>query len=567
LTNLRISLAQINTSVGDIYGNVDKILFYLHEARKLESDIVAFPELAITGYPPEDLLHKEQFIKSNTVAMQQIVQASKDIIVIFGFADFDGSTLYNSSALAFDSKIIGVHRKHLLPNYGVFDEQRYFSRGDTCDVFKINNTKIAMNICEDIWSDSGPLNSQSQKGASIIININASPFHINKRVIREQTIIDQAIKNNVQIAYVNQVGGQDELVFDGSSMIVDNKGEIKSRANQFNEELMTTDISITDSLSINSDNDTDTFHIPKLISKKNTNMPVKLTDPIAPIEEIYQALILGTRDYVHKSGFKKVIIALSGGIDSSLVAAIAVKSFGRDNVIGISMPSEFSSEGSKTDAYKLSENLGIKIETIPIHDIFNVMQKSLIPIFSNLPWDVTEENIQSRIRGNIIMALSNKFKSMVLTTGNKSEMAVGYATIYGDMAGGFSVIKDVPKLKVYELCNHINSEKEIIPLSIIKKPPSAELRHNQQDTDSLPPYEILDAILEEYVENDSSYEDIITAGFDTNIVSKIINLVDKTEYKRRQSAPGVKITNKNFGRDRRIPINNKYSPFKAKDTY
>ncbi len=571
MATLRISLAQINTSVGDISGNVDKIVFYLQEARKLESDIVAFPELAITGYPPEDLLHRSQFLKSNIVAMQQIVKESKDIVVIFGFADSDGSNLYNSAALAFNSKIIGVHRKHLLPNYGVFDEQRYFSSGNTCDVFKIDDTKIAINICEDIWSDNGPLNTQSNNGASLIININASPFHIDKRITREKTIINQAIKNNVQIAYVNQVGGQDELVFDGSSMIVDNNGKIKSRASQFSEDLITHDVNIKNPKSITTDidNDKNTFYIPKYISEKSTNITTKLTNPIAPIEEIYQALVIGTQDYVYKSGFKKVIIALSGGIDSSLVAAIAVESFGKDNVTGISMPSEFSSEGSKTDAYKLSENLGINIKTIPINDIFNLMQKSLQPMFNNLPWDVAEENIQSRIRGNIIMALSNKFNSMVLTTGNKSEMAVGYATIYGDMAGGFSVIKDVPKLKVYELCNHINNKegKEIIPSSIIDKPPSAELRHNQQDTDSLPPYEILDAILEEYIENDSSYEDIINSGFDANVVSKIINLVDKTEYKRRQSAPGVKITNKNFGRDRRIPITNKYSPFESKDTY
>ena len=571
MATLRISLAQINTSVGDISGNVDKIQFYLQEARKLESDIVAFPELAITGYPPEDLLHRSQFLKSNIVAMQQIVKESKDIVVIFGFADSDGSNLYNSAALAFNSKIIGVHRKHLLPNYGVFDEQRYFSSGNTCDVFKIDDTKIAINICEDIWSDNGPLNTQSNNGASLIININASPFHIDKRITREKTIINQAVKNNVQIAYVNQVGGQDELVFDGSSMIVDNNGKIKSRASQFSEDLITHDVNIKNPKSITTDidNDQNTFYIPKYISEKSTNITTKLTNPIPPIEEIYQALVIGTQDYVHKSGFKKVIIALSGGIDSSLVAAIAVESFGKDNVTGISMPSEFSSEGSKTDAYKLSENLGINIKTIPINDIFNLMQKSLQPMFNNLPWDVAEENIQSRIRGNIIMALSNKFNSMVLTTGNKSEMAVGYATIYGDMAGGFSVIKDVPKLKVYELCNHINNKegKEIIPSSIIDKPPSAELRHNQQDTDSLPPYEILDAILEEYIENDSSYEDIINSGFDANVVSKIINLVDKTEYKRRQSAPGVKITNKNFGRDRRIPITNKYSPFELKDTY
>ena len=571
MATLRISLAQINTSVGDISGNVDKIVFYLQEARKLESDIVAFPELAITGYPPEDLLHRSQFLKSNIVAMQQIVKESKDIVVIFGFADSDGSNLYNSAALAFNSKIIGVHRKHLLPNYGVFDEQRYFSSGNTCDVFKIDDTKIAINICEDIWSDNGPLNTQSNNGASLIININASPFHIDKRITREKTIINQAVKNNVQIAYVNQVGGQDELVFDGSSMIVDNNGKIKSRASQFSEDLITHDVNIKNPKSITTDidNDKNTFYIPKYISEKSTNITTKLTNPIAPIEEIYQALVIGTQDYVYKSGFKKVIIALSGGIDSSLVAAIAVESFGKDNVTGISMPSEFSSEGSKTDAYKLSENLGINIKTIPINDIFNLMQKSLQPMFNNLPWDVAEENIQSRIRGNIIMALSNKFNSMVLTTGNKSEMAVGYATIYGDMAGGFSVIKDVPKLKVYELCNHINNKegKEIIPSSIIDKPPSAELRHNQQDTDSLPPYEILDAILEEYIENDSSYEDIINSGFDANVVSKIINLVDKTEYKRRQSAPGVKITNKNFGRDRRIPITNKYSPFESKDTY
>ena len=570
MSTLRISLAQINTSVGDIYGNVEKIKNYIAMGRNLESDIIAFPELSITGYPPEDLLLKPQFIKSNIAAMNEIVEDSKNIVVVFGFVDSDKSILYNSAALAFDTELIGTHRKHLLPNYGVFDEERYFAKGNACDVFDIAGTKIAISVCEDIWSEFGPTTIQALNGSSLIININASPFHINKRVTREKIIIGQALKNNTSIAYVNQIGGQDELVFDGSSIIVDHTGKVKSRASQFNEELLTYDLIINKKNPPSSSRifkTSKTFLIPTSISQKSQTIPTRLIDPISSIEEIYQALIIGTQDYVHKSSFEKVIIALSGGIDSSLVAAIAVEAFGKENVTGISMPSKFSSENSKTDAYELAKNLGIAIETISIHNMFNTMQNTLSPLFKNLGWDVTEENMQSRIRGNITMALSNKFNSMVLTTGNKSEMAIGYTTIYGDMAGGFAVIKDVPKLKVYELCNHINnkSDKEIIPSSIINKPPSAELRYDQKDSDSLPAYEVLDAILEEYIENDASYEDIIKLGFDENIVFEIIKLVDKTEYKRRQSAPGVKITNKNFGRDRRMPITNKYYPFGLKD--
>ena len=570
MSTLRISLAQINTSVGDIYGNVKKIKSYIDMGRNLGSDIIAFPELSITGYPPEDLLLKPQFIESNIAAMNEIVQYSKNIVVVFGFVDSDKSILYNSAALAFNANLISTHRKNLLPNYGVFDEERYFSKGNSCDVFDIDGIKIAISVCEDIWSDIGPTNIQSINGAALVININASPFHINKRVTREKIITDQAIKNNISIAYVNQIGGQDELVFDGSSIIVDNTGKIKSRASQFNEELLTYDFIINKTTTPTPSEilkTSKTFLIPTSISQKSQTIPNRLVSPISSIEEIHQALIIGTQDYVHKSGFEKVIIALSGGIDSSLVAAIAVEAFGKENVTGISMPSKFSSENSKTDAYELAKNLDISIETIPIHNMFNTMQDSLSSLFNNLDWDVTEENMQSRIRGNITMALSNKFNSMVLTTGNKSEMAVGYATIYGDMAGGFAVIKDVPKLKVYELCKHINnkSDSEIIPSSVINKPPSAELRYDQKDSDSLPAYEVLDAILKEYIENDTSYEDIIKLGFDENTIFEIIKLVDRTEYKRRQSAPGVKITNKNFGRDRRMPITNKYYPFGLKD--
>ena len=469
-----------------------------------------------------------------------------------------------------------TYQKIHLPNYGVFDEERYFASGNTCAVFTINGTKVGVNVCEDIWYSKGPATVQRAAGAELIVNINGSPFHAGKRQDRESMLIERATDHGLFIAYVNQVGGQDELVFDGSSVVIDPEGKVISRGKSFEEDLVICDIDITPLRQARERNSQE-FQVDGLenIGKpiheyisEETNQPKKTFSsknikPSSHIEEVRKALVLGTRDYVNKSGFQKVLIALSGGIDSSLVAAIAAEALGPNNVVGVSMPSAFSSVGSETDAIKLAKNIGIQIESIPISKIVDSMELALKDQFRDTNWGVAEENIQSRIRGNLIMAMSNKFGWMVLTTGNKSEMSVGYATIYGDMAGGFSVIKDVPKLMVYDLCRHINetSPSAVIPQTVIDKPPSAELRPDQKDTDTLPDYEILDPILEAYVERDSSFREIVADGFESETVANIIALVDRNEYKRRQSPPGIKITPRNFGRDRRMPVANKFRSF------
>ena len=566
---LRLALAQINPHVGDIEGNTRKILEYIDKATKSKVDVIAFPELSVTGYPPEDLLLKKHFVQSNLKACEIIAAHTQDITTIFGFVDSDEKR-YNAAAVSHQGEIVGTYRKIHLPNYGVFDEKRYFASGKDCSIFVVGEAKIGINICEDIWYKNGPTHLQKEAGANLIVNINGSPFSIGKKKQRE-TIISQRIKeNNIPIAYVNMVGGQDELVFDGASLILDEKGEILASGNQFTEDLIICDMDIKTTIndsqktSNSSRNGTSTIFVSRPNHKNRKNINPKVQPPMSDMNEIYQALVLGTKDYVNKCGFNKVLVALSGGIDSSLVAAIATDALGPENVVGISMPSQFSSSGSETDAQKLADNLGIQLQTVPIEQSFETMEKTLKPQFAGTEWGTAEENIQSRIRGNLIMALSNKFGWLVLTTGNKSEMAVGYATIYGDMAGGFAVIKDVPKMMVYELCHHLNnsSEKELIPKSVIEKPPSAELRHDQKDSDSLPDYKILDPILEAYIEKQFSYEEIVSKGYERETVKHIVGLVDTNEYKRRQSAPGIKITDMNFGRDRRMPIANGYNPFK-----
>ncbi len=575
MTNIRLALAQINPTVGDLSGNLEKIMSFVSIAKRSEADVVAFPELSVTGYPPEDLLLKPQFVKENIEATAEIAEKSGNIATVFGFVDFHGER-FNSAAVAYQGKIVGTHRKIFLPNYGVFDEARYFKAGQTCPVFTIAGVSIGLNICEDIWYESGPTGIQRAAGAEIIININGSPFHAGKRDERENMLRARAKDHGLFIAYVNQVGGQDELVFDGSSVILDPQGKIICRAPQFEEDMVICDINVEALRELRRDGSSNFqlegqddvgpaqhFFVSGKSMRSMNKIPSEISLPVSAIEEIRKALIMGTHDYVTKSGFKKVLIALSGGIDSSLVAALAVEALGPENVIGVSMPSQYSSEGSQTDAQQLADNLGIAMETLPISDVYESMNNTLEKQFSGTDVGIAEENLQSRIRGNLIMALSNKFGWLVLATGNKSEMAVGYATIYGDMAGGFSVIKDVPKIMVYDICHHINAKsgRDIIPQTVLEKPPSAELRPDQKDSDSLPAYELLDPILEAYVEKDSSFEDIIDMGFMPDIVKKVITLVDRNEYKRRQAPPGVKITPRNFGRDRRMPVANRYQPF------
>ena len=584
MRTFRVAMAQINVTVGDLEGNTRKIIEYTDKARSLKADLVAFPELAITGYPPEDLVFKPQFVKDNLARMRQVAEASQDIAVVVGFVD-TGTDIHNAAAVAYDGEVVGVYHKMYLPNYGVFDEVRYFKAGTQCPVYVINGTAIGVNVCEDIWCPTGPMVVQRVAGAEVIVNINGSPYHAGKGSIRENMLAARATDNRLFVAYVNLVGGQDELVFDGGSMVLSPDGEVIARGSQFEEDLIVADLDVEAALS---SRQRDTRRRkkkqvsllqqgePKLVpvsefSSSSSSSSNSLKPPIPQHEprsydgvgEVYAALVLGTRDYVRKCGFQRALVALSGGVDSSLVAAVAVDALGSDNVTGIAMPSRFSSEGSLLDAKAVADNLGIELRTISIEGPFSAYLDALAPHFRDADWDIAEENLQSRTRGNFIMALSNKLGWLVLTTGNKSEMATGYATLYGDMAGGFAVIKDVPKTLVYELPEYRNSlgAEPVIPQSVLEKAPSAELRPDQKDEDSLPPYSILDPILKAYVEEDRSYDEIVGMGFDEEMVKRTIGLVDRSEYKRRQSPPGIKITPRNFGRDRRMPIANRYRPF------
>ncbi|MQG66670.1 MAG: NAD+ synthase [SAR202 cluster bacterium] len=566
MATLRLALAQINPTVGDLGHNSDLIIHHIEKAEQEEIDIIAFPELAVTGYPPEDLLLKHDFIKNSMDAAEKIARSTGEITAIFGFAERVEDKIYNSAAIASKHEIVDSYQKIHLPNYGVFDEKRYFAEGSDFPVYDLGQVRFGVNVCEDIWFSPGPSDIQSENGASLIININGSPFSLGKRSQREKILIERAKSNGIFIAYINMVGGQDELVFDGGSLIVGPTGNILMRANQFEENTYIYEIDLPTykpSTIPESINEIKQVTLPGTIRESPSIVSSPTFNIIDQKEEIYRALVLGTRDYVRKCGFTKVLIALSGGIDSSLVAAIAVEALGSENVRGISLPSKFSSMGSKVDAKQLADNLEIRMDTIQIEEILQSMEKGLSDQFQGTEWGVAEENLQSRIRGNIMMALSNKFGFLVLTTGNKSEMAVGYATIYGDMAGGFSVIKDLPKGKVYEICHYINMKHgyDLIPDSVLTKPPSAELRPNQKDSDTLPDYGILDAILEKYIEEDLGIDEILNIGFDPGTVAEILKLVDINEYKRRQSAPGIKITSRNFGRDRRMPISNKYRPY------
>ncbi len=551
-------MAQINPVVGDIQGNADKIKNYIKQAQNENVDVITFPELALTGYPPEDLLFKTHFIDEIKKHLQEVTKFTQGITAIIGFAREENGLL-NSAAVVHDKKIINYYDKKILPNYGVFDEKRYFISGDNNPVYLIDGITVGINICEDIWFEDGPTQDQASLGAQLILNINGSPFDTEKRYIRENMLKERALHNNLYISYTNMVGGQDELVFDGGSVILNPAGEIISRGKAFEEDLIITDLNFEETGNF-VESKTNIFVSSSPKDKNLTPISDNNIVEIDKLEQVHKALILGTRDYVNKSGFTKVLLGLSGGIDSALTCYIAVKAFGKENVLGVIMPSRYSSEGSVTDSQLLANNLGIETKIIPIEPAYISFLEMLSESFEGTSVDVAEENLQARIRGNILMALSNKFNWINLITGNKSEMATGYSTLYGDMAGGFAVLKDVPKTLVYELCKYINTlqGKDLIPETIITKPPSAELRADQKDEDSLPPYDILDAILKNYVEEDRSFQEIVDLGYDEEIVKRVTLLLDRSEYKRKQSPPGVKITPRNFGRDRRIPLINKY---------
>lgn len=538
--SLRLAIAQINTTVGDIERNSDKIINIIKRARSGKADLVIFPELALSGYPPEDLLLKKAFLKESRTYLSKIVKASRSLFLVVGFPEYRDKKIYNAAAIIYNGKLLDIYRKIMLPNYGVFDEKRYFQPGREILVAPFGkDIRITISICEDIWHTSGPHRmAVLGANANFIINISSSPYHAGKIIERQKMLKDCAIKNRSFICYCNAVGGQDELVFDGGSLVFGPKGSLIARGKQFEEEILFTDID---------------FKSPR----RSTGRIEKI---LSPIDEIYSALVAGVRDYVKKSGFKAVILGLSGGIDSALTAAICVEALGKDKVIALSMPSEFSSSRTKRDTIKLACNLGIKLVTLPINKIYGSYESTLKKEFKGTRKGIAEENLQARIRGNMLMALSNKFGLLVVTTGNKSEISVGYCTLYGDMAGGFAALKDVPKTMVYRLSGYINKKEggAIIPKSIIKRAPSAELRFNQKDQDTLPPYPVLDKILDSYIEKNKSVEEIVRSGFKRSLVNKIVSMVDRNEYKRRQSPPGVKITPKAFGRDRRMPIVNRW---------
>lgn len=554
--NLRIAIGQINSTVGDLQGNAEKISQGIERAKDFGVDIISFPELALTGYPPEDLLLKPKFIEDNLKKIKELSKSINDIVTIVGFVDKEGKEIYNAAAIIYNAKIYGIYHKMFLPNYGVFDEKRYFESGRDPLIFRFGGFIFGVNICEDIWHKPGPARKQALMGAKLIININASPYHAGKIKEREAVIQEQAKANRVFISYANLIGGQDELVFDGQSMVVSSFGRIISRAAAFKEDLLIADLDIP--LKKSGPAKKIITISQRLPSRNRAPFSKKGAKPLEPIAEIYQALLLGLGDYVTKNGFQKVVIGLSGGVDSSLVAVLAADALGKDNVICVFMPSQYTSNESGIDATQLAGNLGIKLINIPIEQIYGIYLAILEPHFSRSEKNITEENLQARIRGNILMALSNKFGWLVLTTGNKSEMSTGYATLYGDMAGGFAVIKDVPKLLVYKLARYRNSLGFVIPERVLTREPTAELKPNQKDRDTLPPYETLDPILKAYVEEDRDLAEIISAGLDKETVSRVLNMVDKSEYKRRQSPPGIKITPRAFGRDRRMPITNKY---------
>ena len=562
MPSLRVAAVQCNFVVGDLDGNVASMLEAYEVAGASGADLVAYPELAVTGYPPEDLLLRPAFIARAAEMLEKFASRTDRSAAVVGFPERVGDRLYNSAALCANGRVVGVYRKRRLPNYSVFDEQRYFHAGsEDGPLFTVAGCVIALSVCEDAWSSFGPVPRQAAAGAQLIVNLNASPFYSRRIEEREQMLASRTIETGVPMLYTNLVGGQDELVFDGGSMLVSGTGEVIARAAQFAEDLLLVDIELPESL----DRSVHTLEVSgrSLLPPPDPVFP-RVEPRLSPVREVYEALVLGTRDYVLKTGFSSVLIGLSGGVDSSLVAAIAVEALGADHVTGVLMPSRFSSDHSIADAEHLAANLGIETVTVPIEPVHHSFLETLAAPYAQLapsvPAGLAEENLQARIRGTVLMTLSNKLGHMVLTTGNKSEMATGYATLYGDMAGGFAVIKDVPKTLVYMLCEERNARDgvDVIPRNVLDKPPSAELRPDQYDSDSLPPYDQLDAILERYVEGDISVSELADQGHDPELVARVARLVDRNEYKRRQAPPGVRVSRKAFGKDRRLPITNRW---------
>jgi len=576
---LRVAAAQINTTVGDIDGNARLIEKWIGLAEEQGADLVAFPELTITGYPPEDLVLYKNFIDENKAALSRIASRVGNIVAVVGFVDSEdeGTKLFNAAAVIHNRKIVATYRKIHLPNYGVFDERRYFTPGNECPVLSIRGIKVGVNICEDIWEQIGPSEVQCAAGAQILINLNSSPYESGKQGHRVDIVTDLSRRNRVYTLYTNQIGGQDELVFDGGSMIAGPDGELLGTAARFEESLLVADIDAVSLAELRlqhqshaiSQTDLDRIGQPTLVeiplTARDTHpkLPELSIHSLDRLDAVYRSLVLGTRDYLRKTGFQKVAIAVSGGIDSAIVTAIAADALGAENVVGVALPSRYSSEGSITDAEDLCSRLGVELWKIPIEPGHSAFEEMLSEAFEGTEPGLSEENTQARVRGNLMMSIANKFGWLVLTTGNKSEMATGYATLYGDMAGAYAVIKDVPKTMVYELCDHRNRRGpgSPIPAAIIEKPPSAELRPDQLDEDSLPPYDQLDRVIHMYIEERMSPDLIIqkeqvlgSNGASEAVIRRIVRLIDINEYKRRQSPPGVKITGLAFGKDRRLPI-------------
>lgn len=558
---LRVAAAQLDLVVGDLAGNAERVLAAYAEAAAAGCDLVAFPELAVTGYPPEDLLLRPAFVAEARRRLDEIASATGTTAAVVGFPEVDGAC-FNSAAVLAHGRIQGVYRKHLLPNYAVFDEERYFEPWpDDGPLFAVGGVPVAVTVCEDAWSPTGPVVTQARAGAALVVNVNASPYSAGRLAEREAMLAGRARAAGVPIVYVNLVGGQDELVFDGGSLVVDATGAVVARARQFTEDLLVVDLEVAPAgpvalplVTVTGPREADPAR------PTRPAPPARIEPVLPPVHEVYEALVLGTRDYVTKNGFTDVLVGLSGGVDSSLVAAVAVDALGADHVHGVLMPSRFSSDHSVGDAELLVANLGIRATTVPIEPAHAAFLAMLADSFAGLEPGLAEENLQARIRGTILMTMSNKFGWMVLTTANKSETATGYSTLYGDMAGGYAVIKDVPKLLVYALCEDRNARagRALIPEAVITKPPSAELRPGQLDRDSLPDYAELDPIVEGYVELDRSIADLVAAGHDPDVVRRVAGLVDRNEYKRRQAAPGVRVSPKAFGKDRRLPITNRW---------
>lgn len=545
---LRVAGAQLNLVVGDIDGNERRILDSMEWAEAESADVLLLPELAISGYPPEDLVLRRDFVDAGLEALARLAAASRSVTTVVGFVDRAsrdapdtgdsvGRNVANAAAVLHGGRLVGVYHKVLLPNYGVFDEDRYFAEGHRpASVWEVAGTTVGISICEDVWSPDGPHRAQAGAGAKALLNINASPFHRGKAAEREEMLADRARASGAPLVYVNLVGGQDELVFDGASVAFDASGTLIHRSPQFEEDRFVVELPMAG----------------------ETTVAGSVSPLLGPPEEVYRALVVGVRDYVTKNRFERAVVSLSGGIDSALTAAVAVDALGADAVWGITMPTRYSSEHSISDSADLAGNLGIRFDIVPVDAIYSAFLDSLEPIFSDSPFGTAEENLQARARATVLMAVSNKFGPIVLATGNKSEMAVGYATLYGDMVGGYAVLKDVFKTLVWELARWRNKDGEVIPQNTIDKPPSAELRPGQLDSDSLPPYEVLDPILQKFIEDDRSPDEIVADGFDAGVVDRVVAMVGRNEYKRRQAAPGVKITVKAFGKDRRLPITNAY---------